>query len=75
VPEALDAQRDRLDCALIDYADLILLDARTKIGRLLVDARAARAAAPRLATMVRERRIPVDVEAADAVKHRGLIVR
>jgi hypothetical protein len=39
----------------------------------LNDARAAREAAQRLAEMIRRRSIPVDVQAADEVKHHGLI--
>jgi hypothetical protein len=44
-----------------------------KVRQLPDDAAAAREAAERLATMVRARGVPVDVEAADEVKHLGLI--
>jgi hypothetical protein len=44
-----------------------------KVRQLPDDAAAARGAARRLAAMVRERSIPVDVDAAAEVKRRGLI--
>jgi hypothetical protein len=46
-----------------------------KVRQLPDNAAAAREAAERLATMVRTRSIPVDVEAADEVKRLGLIAR
>jgi hypothetical protein len=73
VREALDELRLRLDGERIDYAELVVLGARTKARQLPDDAKAARAAAGRLADMVRSRSIPIDVQAADAVKHLGLI--
>jgi hypothetical protein len=74
VREALDELRARLNGERIDYAELVVLGARTKARQLPDDARASREAALRLAEMVRRRSIPVDVEAAEEVKHLGLIV-
>jgi hypothetical protein len=57
----------------IDFAELVVLGAGVKARQLPDDAAAARQAARRLAAMIRQRNIPVDVEAAVEVKHRGLI--
>ena len=73
VREALDDLRARLAGERIDFAELVVLGAAVKVRQLPDDAAAARAAADRLAVMVRRRSIPVDVEAAVEVKHRGLI--
>jgi hypothetical protein len=73
VREALDGLRARLAGRRIDFAELVVLGAGVKVRQLPDDAAAAREAARRLATMVRHRAIPVDVEAAVEVKHRGLI--
>lgn len=73
VREALDELRARLNGERIDYAELVVLGARTKARQLPDDAKAAREAAGRLAEMVRRRSIPVDVKAADEVKRLGLI--
>ena len=73
VREALDELRSRLGGERIDYAELVILGAQLKTRQLPDDAQAARAAAGRLAAMVRRRSIPVDVKAADEVKHLGLI--
>jgi hypothetical protein len=51
---------------------LVVLGARTKVRQLPDDADAARAAAQRLAEMVRGGSMPVDVQAADEVKRLGL---
>jgi hypothetical protein len=74
VREALDELRARLDGERIDYAELVVLGARTKARQLPDDVKAAREAALRLAEMVRQRSIPVDVRAADDVKRLGLTV-
>ncbi len=71
--EALDDLRARLDGRRIDFTELVVLGARVKVRQLPDDLAAAQQAAGRLASMVRGRAIPVDVEAADEVKHRGLI--
>ncbi len=71
--EALDELRARLGGEKIDYAELVMLGAQTKTRRLPDDAKAARAAAQRLAEMIRRHSIPVDVQAADEVKRLGLI--
>jgi hypothetical protein len=73
VREALDDLRARLAGGRIDFAELVMLGAGVKVRQLPDDAAAAREAAQRLAAMVRRRTIPVDVEAAVEVKHRGLI--
>lgn len=73
VREALDGLRARLAGQRIDFAELVILGAGVKVRQLPDNAAAAREAAERLATMVRARRVPVDVEAADEVKHLGLI--
>jgi hypothetical protein len=72
VRQALDELRARLDGERIDYAELVVLGARTKARQLPDDARAAREASQRLADMVRQRSVPVDVGAADEVKRVGL---
>jgi hypothetical protein len=73
VKEALDELRARVGDKRIDYAELVVLGARTKTRQLPDDAKAAREAAQRLAEMIRRRSIPIDVQAADEVKHLGLI--
>lgn len=73
VRQALDELRMRLDGERIDYAELVVLGARTKARQLPDDAKAAREASRRLADMVRRRSIPVDIQAADEVKRLGLI--
>lgn len=73
VREALDELRARLGDERIDYAELVVLGAQTKARRLPDDVKAAREAAGRLADMIRRRAVPVDVQAADDVKHLGLI--
>jgi hypothetical protein len=73
VREALDGLRARMAGQRIDFAELVVLGAGVKVRQLPDDAAAAREAARRLAAMVRRRSIPVDVEAAVEVKHRGLI--
>jgi len=73
VREALDDLRARLAGQRIDFAELVVLGAGVKVRQLPNDAGAAREAADRLAAMVRDRAIPVDVEAAEEVKRRGLI--
>jgi hypothetical protein len=57
----------------IDFAELVVLGAAVKVRQLPDDAAAAREAARRLAVRVRNRSIPVDVEAAVEAKQRGLI--
>lgn len=74
VREALADLRTRLGSERIDYAELVVLGARMKTRQLPDDAGAAREAAGRLAEMVRHRAIPVDVQAAEEVKRRGLII-
>lgn len=73
VREALDDLRARLAGQRIDFAELVVLGAGVKVRQLPDDVAAAQEAAGRLATMVRSRTIPVDVKAAEEVKHHGLI--
>jgi hypothetical protein len=73
VRQALDDLRARLAGQRIDFAELVVLGAGVKVRQLPDEAAAAQEAAGRLAAMVRDRAIPVDVKAAEEVKHRGLI--
>ncbi len=72
--EALDELRAKLGQGeTIDFAELVTLGARAKARRLGADHAEARAARMRLTEMIRTRSIPVDIAAADEVKHLGLI--
>lgn len=74
VQEALDELRAKLGQGeTIDFAELVTLGARVKSRRLRADDAEAHAARMRLAEMIRTRSIPIDVAAADEVKHLGLI--
>jgi hypothetical protein len=73
VREWLDQLRARLGSRRVDYAELVVLGAKTKLRQLPDDAEHTREAAQRLAEMVRRRSIPVDVNAADEVKRLTLI--
>jgi hypothetical protein len=74
VQEALDELRSKLgDGERIDFAELVALGARVKARRLNADDAEARAARMRLAEMIRTRSIPIDIVAAEEVKHLGLI--
>ncbi len=74
--EALDELRAKLgEGERIDFGELVVLGAQVKARRLRTDDAAARAARERLAEMIRTRSFPyeMDVEAAEEVKHLGLI--
>lgn len=71
--EALDELRARLGRERIDYAELMVLGARAKARQLPDPSEEARRARGDLAEMIRTRSIPVDLEAAEEVKHLGLI--
>jgi hypothetical protein len=73
VRQALHDLRVRLAGERIDFAELVVLGAGVKVRQLPDHAAAAREAARRLAVLVKDRSIPVDVEAAAEVKDRGLI--
>lgn len=74
VQEALDELRGKLgEGERIDFAELVELGARVKARRMRTEDAATQAALKRLADMIRMRSIPVDVDAADEVKHLGLI--
>jgi hypothetical protein len=76
VQAALDKLRARLrEGEGIDFGELVTLGAQAKLRRLSTEDAAAAAARRDLADMVREGslRYSVDVEAADEVKHLGLL--
>jgi hypothetical protein len=76
VQAALDKLRGRLgEAARIDFAELVRLGAEVKARQLAADDGAAAKARKELAEMIRTGsfRYSVDVEAADEVKHLGLI--
>ena len=76
VQVALDKLRAKLDRAeRIDFAELVMLGAEAKARQLAADDDAATAAGRELADAIRNGslRYSVDVEAADEVKHLGLI--
>jgi hypothetical protein len=78
VQEALEELRSNLrEGERIDFAELVVLGARVKARRLGADSVEARAAAKRLADMIRGRSIPIDVDisAAEEVKRLGLIAK
>ncbi len=58
----------------IDFAELVILGAQAKAERLREEGAAAREAREWLAREIREGTSPVDLEAAEEVKHLGLIV-
>lgn len=68
IEEALDELRAALGSERIDFGELVVIGARAKARELRGDSVAGRRARSRLADSVRVRSIPVDVEAADAVK-------
>jgi hypothetical protein len=69
VRDALDDLRSVLGAGdRIDFAELLTIGARTKMPRLRAHDDATRGARTRLAQMVRARALPVDLDAADAVK-------
>ena len=74
VQEALDELRAKLgEGERVDYAELVVLGARAKARRLPDEQEEARRAREELAEMIRSRSIPVDLKAAEEVKHLGLI--
>jgi hypothetical protein len=76
VHEALDELRAKLNGERIDFAELVILGARAKARRLPAggDSEKARQARKELADWIRNGNGPmVDIEAADEVKHLGLI--
>jgi len=76
VQEALDELRGKLgEGERIDFAELVELGARVKARRMRTEDAATEVALKRLADMIRTRSFPyeLDVAAADAVKHHGLI--
>lgn len=57
----------------IDFAELVILGAQAKAERLRRESAAAREAREWLAREIREGTMPVDLKAAEEVKHLGLI--
>lgn len=70
---ALDELRAELREERIDFAELLILGAQAKTQRLRNESAAAREAREWLAREIREGTSPVDLEAAEEVKHLGLI--
>ena len=68
VGKALDELRAELGGERIDFAELVTIGARVKARELRQDGPIARHARRRLAVMIREGSLPVDVAAADEVK-------
>jgi hypothetical protein len=68
VEEALEELRVALGNDRVDFAELVMIGARAKARDLRGDGIAGRRARSRLAESVRARALPLDVEAADAVK-------
>lgn len=78
VEAALNELRSKLgEGERIDFAELVTLGARYKARGLRADSDEDRAARKRLADMIRNRSIPIDVDiaAADEVKRLGLIAK
>jgi hypothetical protein len=74
--EALDELRAKLgEGERIDFGELVVLGAQVKARRLRTDDASAQAARRRLAEMIRTQSIPVDIKAAEEVKHLGLIAK
>jgi hypothetical protein len=75
VQEALDELRAKLNGDRIDFAELMILGARAKARRLPEggDTEEARRARNELAEMILTRSVPVDLRAAEEVKHLGQI--
>ncbi len=73
IHEALDELRSTLGSERIDFGELVILGARAKARELREEGAAAREAREWLLREVREGTTPVDIEAADEVKHLGLI--
>ena len=72
--KALDELRARLDGERVDFAELVILGARAKARHLPDNTREAREAREQLAEWIITGSGPkVDVDAADEVKHRGLL--
>jgi hypothetical protein len=69
VKEALDELRSATGRERIDFGELTVLGARTKLRDLRGKGAAAQAAQARLAREIREGTGDVDVRAADEVKH------
>jgi hypothetical protein len=57
----------------IDFAELVILGAQAKVQRLRNESAAAREAREWLAREIREGTSPVDLKAAEEVKHLGLV--
>lgn len=68
----LDELRAELGVKRLDFAELVTLGAQEKLRTIRAEQAAGSAARERLVEMIRSKSIPVDLEAADEVKTRGL---
>jgi hypothetical protein len=74
VKEALDHLREKLrPDEKVDFGELVVLGAELKARRLSAREASDRAALKRLTDMIRTRSIPIDMDAAEEVKHLKLI--
>ena len=71
VQAALDELRGELGSGRIELAELVVLGAREKVAQLRASRGEQHALRRRLARRVRERRVPVDPDAADDVRRHG----
>lgn len=71
VQAALDELREALGGDRVELAELVVLGAREKLGRLRASGAERQALRRSLAERVRARRLPVDLEAADEVRRGG----
>jgi uncharacterized membrane protein len=71
VQAALDELRAELGRDRIELAELVVLGAREKLAQLRARRGAQQALRRRLAQRVRNRRIPVDLDAAEDVRRTG----
>lgn len=71
VQAALDELRAELGTGRVDLAELIVLGAREKVGRLRSTRAEQLLLRRRLAQRVRDRRVPVEPDAAEDVRRTG----
>ena len=71
VKEALDELRDELDKQRLELSELVILGAREKLSQLRAHRARGGQLRRRLADRVRNGDLPLEVEAADAVRRRG----
>jgi hypothetical protein len=71
VQAALDELRAELGDDRLELAELVVLGAREKVAQLRASRGERQSLRERLARRVRDRRVPVDPEAADEVRRTG----